>query len=113
MCSFAVPAQGTPGNLTIAATYASNAGSTYSGSASPCYSQTSQSSGTGTTGGAGTATFGFNVASVSGSTGDTLATFPSAGSFATGDVAFLGNISSTTPAGIYRTTLNFIATGTY
>lgn len=35
------------------------------------------------------------------------------GTFASGIIAFLGNISNTTEPGIYTTTLTFIATGTY
>ena len=37
----------------------------------------------------------------------------SAGTFSTGVLAFLGNITTTTEPGIYTTTLTFIATGTY
>lgn len=36
-----------------------------------------------------------------------------AGTFSTGVLAFLGNITTTTEPGIYTTTLTFIATGTY
>lgn len=76
---------------------------------------TTQTAGTGTTGGAGTATFGFdtNATDGTGSTyGDSLGTKP-AGDFSTVTLAFLGNISNTTEAGIYTSTLTFVATGTY
>jgi hypothetical protein len=100
LCSWAV--SGTTANLTIQAPY--NGGT--------C-SSTTQSSDSGTTGGTGTAQFGFDIASAASSTGDELAAFPNAGSYATGDIAFLGNIANTTVAGIYTTTLTFIATSTY
>lgn len=101
LCTYAV--SGTTANLTAATTY--NGGTN-------CNTVT-QTAGFGSVGGNGSATFGFNIASASTYYGDTLATFPSAGGYATGDVAFLGNIANTTIAGIYTTTLKFIATGTY
>ena len=104
LCSYAV--SGTTANLTIASTYNFN---------SNC-STVTQSAQYASTGGAGTADFGFNIASAATASnpyGDTLATFPSAGAYAVGDIAFIGNITNTTPAGIYTTTLKFIATGTY
>jgi hypothetical protein len=100
LCTWAV--SGTTANITPAATY----------SGGTC-SSTTQTAGYGTTGGVGTAQFGFNIAAAGGATGDTLATFPNAGSYATGAIAFLGNISYTTVAGVYSTTLTFIATSTY
>jgi hypothetical protein len=100
LCTYAV--SGTTANLTPATTY----------SGGTCSSVT-QSSGSGTTGGIGTAQFGFNITNANGANGDTLATFPNAGSYATGVIAFLGNISYTTVAGVYSTTLTFIATSTY
>lgn len=79
-----------------------------------------QTSGTGTPTfpGDGGAYFGFNIAAAANTStahyyGSEFATFPNPGNFATGDIAFIGNISNTTPAGIYQTTLTFIATGTY
>jgi hypothetical protein len=113
LCTY--PAAGTTTNVTVAATYASNAGSTYNGTEAgdACFSQTSQSSGTGTTGGAGTATFGYNVsAAATSGYGDTLLT-GIAGGYTQGIIAILGNISPSTYAGIYTNTLNFVATGTY
>lgn len=77
-----------------------------------CQTQTSQTAGTASTGGAGTAKFGFNTTATSSTYGDQLAQV-SAGATATGVIAFLGNISVTQQAGIYTTTLTFIATGTY
>lgn len=76
---------------------------------------TSQTAGTGSTGGAGTATFGFDTGGGSGTMstyGDTVATKP-AGNYSTSTLVFIGNISNSTEAGIYTTTLTFIATGTY
>ncbi len=64
--------------------------------------------------GAGSAQFGFDD-SGSGTTstyGDDIATKP-AGTESQGTMAFVGNIASTTEAGIYTTTLTFIATGVY
>jgi hypothetical protein len=112
LCSY--PAAGTVTNITIAATYASNAGSTYNGTeaADPCFTQTTQSSGTGTTGGAGTALFGYNITNTATTYGDTLFTGV-AGGYTQGIIALLGNVSTSTLAGIYTNTLNFVATGTY
>ncbi|MDB5186197.1 MAG: hypothetical protein JWL85_720, partial [Candidatus Saccharibacteria bacterium] len=77
---------------------------------------TSQTAGTNTTGGQGTgAEFAYdtNTTDGTGSTyGDLLATKP-AGDFSTVTMSFIGNISNSTEAGIYTTTLTFIATGTY
>lgn len=73
---------------------------------------TTQTAGTGTTGGAGTAQFGFNTANTTSASGETIATKP-AGSSSTATMAFLGNIAFTTEAGIYQTTLTYIATGQY
>jgi hypothetical protein len=74
-----------------------------------------QSAGTGTPGGLGGASdtqFAFDTASLSSTYGDEVATKP-AGSFSTGVLGFIGNISNTTEAGIYTSTMTFIATGTY
>lgn len=75
-------------------------------------SSTTQSSGTGTTGGVGTAQFGFNTTNTLAASGDTIATKP-AGATSTATMAFVGNIAFTTEAGIYQTTLTYIATGQY
>jgi len=94
-------AGGTTANLTPAAPY----------NDANC-NTTTQSAGTGTVGGNGTANFGFNIANASSTYGDVLANAV-AGNYAEGEIAFLGNISNTTVAGIYTTTLTFIATGSY
>ncbi len=73
---------------------------------------TTQTAGTGTPGGAGTAQFAFNTTNTTSTYGDTFAN-KVAGSTSSGVLAFIGNISNTTEAGIYTTTLTFIATGTY
>lgn len=57
--------------------------------------------------------FDVNTTDGTGSTyGDTFAN-KAAGTFSTGVLAFIGNITTTTEPGIYTTTLTFIATGTY
>lgn len=77
---------------------------------------TTQTAGlTGGTGGNGTAQFAFDSNNTTGTTstyGDLFAT-KTAGDFSTGIIAMIGNIANTTEAGIYTTTLTFIATGTY
>lgn len=77
---------------------------------------TTQTAGlTGGTGGVGSAQFAFDNNNTDGTTstyGDLFAT-KSAGDFSTGIIALMGNIANTTEAGIYTTTLTFIATGTY
>lgn len=73
---------------------------------------TTQTAGTGSTGGAGTADYAFDTASTSTTYGDVLAT-KAAGDYSTGILAMIGNIGNSTEAGIYTTTLTFIATGTY
>lgn len=80
-----------------------------------CDAQTSHTAGTATPGGAGTATFAYDTNSTdgTGSTyGDNIGS-KTAGNFSTAELAFIGNISNTTEAGIYITTLTFVATGTY
>jgi hypothetical protein len=73
---------------------------------------------------AGTSTFGFNDSASTGSTGATGGTNSAGGSrifYSTGPVslyqaggfAFIADIASTTPAGIYTTQLNMVATGTF
>ena len=84
------------------------------GSGAEC-SGTSQTAGTGSTGGDNSAEFALDTNNTTGTRstyGDTLATKP-AGDYSTATMAFLGNIANTTEAGIYTTTLTFIATGTY
>jgi hypothetical protein len=112
ICTY--PAAGTTTNITVAATYASNANATYNGTEAgdACFTQTTQSSGTATTGGAGTALFGFNIAAAASTYGDTLFT-GIAGGYTQGIIAMIGNIENTNIAGIYTNTLNFVATGTY
>ncbi len=59
------------------------------------------------------ATFTFDTANTAaGGYGQIIAT-KAAGGYSTGNLVFLGNISNTTEPGIYRTTLTFVATGTY
>jgi len=73
---------------------------------------TTESATTSSPGGTGGANFAFNITNSTAPYGDTLAV-ESPGSYAQGEIAFLGNISNTTVAGIYTTTLTFIATGQY
>lgn len=67
---------------------------------------------------AGTA-FAFDNDIINNPTNATISTYgqiianKAAGTFSTGVLAFLGNITTTTEPGIYTTTLTFIATGTY
>ena len=87
----------------------------YDGGAGAECAGTTQTAGTGSTGGAGTAEFGLDTNASTGTRstyGDTLATKP-AGDYSTATMAFVGNIANNTEAGIYTTTLTFIATGTY
>ncbi len=86
----------------------------YDGGTGDC-STTTNTSGTASTGGSGTAQFAFDTdpANGTGSTyGQAIAT-KAAGDFSTGTLAFVGQVANTTEAGIYTTTLTFIATGTY
>lgn len=98
LCSYVASGSG----LTISAPYAD----------ANCDTQTSQTAGTGSTGGAGTALFAFDTADAASTYGDDLAT-KAAGNSSTGEIAFVGNVSTTQPAGIYTNTFTFIATGTY
>ncbi len=88
-------------NLTPAAPY-NNAG---------C-SGTTQSAGTATPGGATGASFALDTANTNTTYGQIFAN-ATAGPSSSGDIAFLGNVSNTTEAAIYQTTLTFIATGIY
>ena len=67
---------------------------------------------TGSFGGAGTAQFAFDTTATTATTGDTIASKP-AGNTSTATMVFLGNIAFTTEAGIYQTTLTYVATGQY
>ncbi len=73
---------------------------------------TTQTAGTGSTGGANSAYFNLNPTNTNSTYGQTIAT-KAAGTYSTGTIAFLGNVSNSAVAGIYTTTLTFIATGTY
>jgi len=88
-------------NLTIDAMYA---GAGCSG--------TTQTAGTGSTGGAGSVPFALDTGSTATTFGDDLAT-ATAGASSTGQIAYLGNVSATKAAGVYTSTFNFVATGTY
>lgn len=101
---------GGAGNLSIDTLYDGDS----AGNTSTACSGTTNTAGGGSTGGDNSAAFAFD-SSGSGTTslyGDEIATKP-AGDFSTARLSFLGNISNTTEAGIYTTTLTFIATGTY
>lgn len=82
------------------------------GNTSTACTGTTDTAGTGTPGGDNAAAFAFDVANLSSTYGDDIATKP-AGSFSTGSLVFAGNISNTTEAGIYTSVMTFIATGTY
>jgi len=72
---------------------------------------TDYSSGNGTITTGGSAKFGFNTASVT--TPEIIAKSAAPVGCETGSVRYLGNISTSVPAGIYTTTITYIATGTY
>jgi hypothetical protein len=80
--------------------------------AATCDSATSQTAGTGSTGGAGAVLFAYDTANTNTTYGQTISS-KAPGDYSTGEMVFLGNIANTTEAGIYTTTLTFIATGTY
>jgi hypothetical protein len=75
-------------------------------------STTTQTAGTARTGGNGTAQFAFDTTNTNTTYGQVFAN-KTAGTTSTGVIAFIGNISNTTEAAIYTTTLTFVATGTY
>lgn len=77
----------------------------------PTGSPTDYSSGAGTITTGGSAKFAFDTASVTAPVKIASSTGPVACD--TGSVRYLGNISTATPAGIYTTTITYIATGTY
>jgi hypothetical protein len=111
-CTFRDAGGGTTG-LTATAPYDGTGGA-----AGDC-STTTQTAGTGTTGGTGAGASEARFAYDDNTSTGTRSTYgqqfasKSAGDFSTGIIAFLGNISYTTEAGIYTTTLTFVATGTY
>jgi hypothetical protein len=72
---------------------------------------TDYSSGNGTIVNGGSAKFGFNTGSVT--TPEIIAKSTQPVGCETGSVRYIGNISTATPAGIYTTTITYIATGTY
>ena len=92
-----------PTGVSVASTYTDS-------TATKCHSLT-----TGTY--SGSSTFGFNDSSSAGGTNNAAGSqvISSTGAIAsyTGTFAFLGNISVTTVAGIYTTSLNMVATGTF
>jgi hypothetical protein len=98
---------------------ADTTGATGGLAASVPYSDTINACHTGLTTGtySGSSQFGFNDASSAGGTnnaaGSTLLTSTGAVSSYTGTFAFLGDIAATTEAGLYTTSLNLVATGTF
>jgi hypothetical protein len=116
--AFGAPNTSTPGSeeFGFCAYQSAGAGMTidadYDGGAGAECSGTTQSAGTGTPGGDNSAEFAFVTAGLSSTYGDDVATKP-AGSYSTGIIVFAGNISNTTEAGIYTSTMTFIATGSY
>jgi len=90
-------------------------GTGFGGGSGDC-STTTQTAGTGSTGGNGSGGtepyFGFDATNTSSTYGQVFAN-KTAGASSTGTIAFIGNISTTQQAGIYTTTLIFVATGTY
>jgi hypothetical protein len=97
-----VDTTGATGNLHAATTYADAANSCHSGLTTGAYSGDSE--------------FGFDDDPSSGTnsaSGSTLMQSDSPIQSYTGTFAFLGNISTTTEAGIYQTSLNTVATGTF
>lgn len=75
-------------------------------------SGTSQTAGTGTPGGVGTSKFAFDTTNTLSTYGQIFAN-KTLGATSTGKIAFLGNIASSSEAGVYTTLLTFIATGNY
>lgn len=69
-------------------------------------------SGTGTTNTSTTTKYGYDQTSANGATGSTVLT-KAPGAISSHTLSFMGSIANTTKAGIYGTTLQFIATGTY
>ncbi len=61
---------------------------------------------------AGSSVFGLNIAQANSVYGDLLA-IQKPGQGSTGVISFLGNVAASQLAGIYTTTFNFVATGTY
>jgi hypothetical protein len=105
MCTY----ESTGSNLTISTTPDRYDG----GAGTQCSSGNgTQSAGGGTPGGAGTIYWLFNTANTSSTFGDPIAT-EAAGAQSTGTLDFMAGTSATQQAGIYSTTLTFIATGTF
>lgn len=100
---FCVDTTGATGGLAAQAPYNDTINNCHSGLSTGTYS--------------GTSKFGFNDSTASGGTnnasGSSVLTSTGAISSYTGTFAFLGNISATTEAGIYTTSLNTVATGTF
>jgi len=99
MCAY----NGGNGSLTIASTYNDTTGTHCNGITTGTY--------------AGSSLFGFNDTGSSGGTNNTAGStvMSTTGPLAstTGNFTFLGNIASTTPAGIYTSNLNMVATGSF
>lgn len=107
MCTY-TSVDTTPSTLSPAALY-------NGGGAGVCQGTTQTAGLSGGTGGDNGATFTFDNTAGSGTVstyGQTIAD-KAAGTYTTGVLVFLGNITTTTEPGIYTTTLTFIATGTY
>jgi hypothetical protein len=88
--------------LTAASTYADSINNCNSGLSTGIYS--------------GTSKFGFDDSTTTGTnsaSGSQVISSTAGVPSYTGSFAFLGNIASTTTAGIYTTSLNFVATGTF
>ncbi|MFO0882388.1 MAG: hypothetical protein U0491_02975 [Candidatus Saccharimonadales bacterium] len=99
----------TSAGVTVAAPYGdgvANQDTTTQCSAAP------NNSGTGTTNTSTTTKYGFDATNTNGATGSTVLT-KTPGAVTSHTLAFMGSIANTTKAGIYGTTLQFIATGTY
>jgi hypothetical protein len=82
------------------------------GTTSTACTGTTQTAGTASTGGDNSAAFAFDTTNTNTTYGQPIAT-KTAGTSSTGVISFIGNISNTTEAAIYTTTLTFVATGTY
>ena len=90
--------------------------SDYTGTANggACSATVSDTGGTAVTSSLGTpyATFGFNSTATTSTYGDLLATFATPGT-SVNQVALAAGVSFTQPSGVYTTTIQLIATGTY
>lgn len=81
----------------------------YTGGGAACNTSTTQGQGSGN---AGTATYSYGTNAISGTYGDEISS-DSAGATATGTIVMLAGVSTSQTAGIYTTTMQFIATGTF